>query len=668
MGKEKGIILVVFFLIFAFSAGAVRAQEPREVSGKMRIAPVLRYIHVSGDEEKFREDWWIGEDWAGGLEKFLLEHTFDKDVSLSLEGRAVVPEEDYRFNVDITKPDFGYLRGGHREYRKYFDGTGCFYAPFGILPFELENDLRLDIGDFFVQAGITFPGWPAVAATYERQYKEGNKSLLEWGSVSKGGTARNIFPAFKDMDEEADLFKLEANHAVGKFKLADKFRYESYRTDTARFEEERNLDGGTSETVTVREGYSHDALSNTFHVETHVSDKIYWSLGYLYTKLEGDAGFGMNTVPFGPDPFDKNWFTRSVEIEQDSHVLDLNAMLGPYKHFTFYGGFQAETTEGEGDTDAVLTETSFGGVTNSPEAMISSRTEKDGLEESVGIRYTGLPFTTAYAEGAWVQHKFDLWEQELEDGALGFERLTDTDADRERYTLGINTSPFRAVTLSLRYRRSHHANDYDHLVDTEPGYSAFITHQDYDKDDIRARFTLRPVPVLRLSLSYQLLCLDIETRSDTTPPSSVLSGDYDANIYSLAFTLTPVSRFYMTGLLSYQGAKTTSFDNAAASVLTYEGDVFAGQATVGFAIDEKTDLKIEYLYSRSDNFEDNSAEGLPLGLDHERHGFMTTFSRHLGEKTRLQFRYGYYRYDEDNTGGVDDYRGHLVGISFAFKL
>lgn len=270
--------------------------------------------------------------------------------------------------------------------------------------------------------------------------------------------------------------------------------------------------------------------------------------------------------------------------------------------------------------------------------------------------------------GAWVQHKIDLWEQELEDDALVFERLTDTDADRERYTLGINTSPFRSTTLSLCYRRSHRDNDYDHLVDTEAGYSAFITHQDYDKDDIRARLTLRPVPVLRLTLSYQLLALDVETRSDTTPPSSVLSGDYDANIYSLAFTLTPISRFYLTGLLSYHDAKTTSFDNGAASVLTYEGDVFAGQAAVGLAIDQKTDVKIEYLYSRSDNFQDNSADGLPLGLNHERHGFMTTFSRNMSEKTQLQFRYGYYRYNEDSNGGADDYRGHLVGIGLAFRL
>jgi len=36
--------------------------------------------------------------------------------------------------------------------------------------------------------------------------------------------------------------------------------------------------------------------------------------------------------------------------------------------------------------------------------------------------------------------------------------------------------------------------------------------------------------------------------------------------------------------------------------------------TTGYALDDKTDLTLEYSYSRSDNFSDNSSAGLPLGL------------------------------------------------------
>lgn len=668
MRNTKGFWFRLFLLILLLSAGPAGSQEPGETSGKIIVTPALMYFHVSDDEEKFREDWWTGEGMSGGLEQLTLEHTYGSDVALSIEARAVVPEEDYNLELEVKKSDLGFFRGGYTEYRKYFDGTGGFFAPFGIDPLELGDGLHVDLGTAFLEIGLTLPDWPNIIAGYEHRYRKGEKSLLEWGGITKGGTTRQIFPSLKDIDEEVEVFRLEMDHTIGKVHFADEFRYEDYQTETRRLEAERDLDAGTSETVSVRESYSDDALYNTFHLESRVTDKLYGSLGYLYTSREGDAGFRMNTTPFGPEPFDKNWFARSIEIEQDSHVVNLNTMVGPYRDFTFYGGMQAETTESEGEADAVLTETAFGGGSASPEAAISSRTERDGLEETVGIRYRGIPFTTAYAEAAWVQYEVELSEQEFEDGLLGFERLTDTDLDRDRYTVGINTSPFRGTTMSIRYRRSCYDKVYDHSLDTEPGYSAFIKEQSFDKDDISARLTLRPSAFLRLQLSYQLLTLDIETRSDTSPPSSVLSGDYDADIYSIGFTLTPAPDFYFTGLVSYQDTTTESFDNGSSSVFTYEGDVLAATATAKYAMDRKTDLGLEYLYSRSTNLNEENLNSLPLGMDNRRHALLFKLSRRLTETMDAQLRYGYYAYDENGNGGVDDYRGHLFGASWTIRF
>jgi hypothetical protein len=208
-------------------------------------------------------------------------------------------------------------------------------------------------------------------------------------------------------------------------------------------------------------------------------------------------------------------------------------MAGPFKDFAIYGGIKAETTDSEGDTDAVLLQTVpvLGPV--SPEALIVSNKDKSALEETLGVRFTGLRYTTIYAEGKWLQGKIDLFEQELEDGALGFERLTDTDRSDRRYTFGLNTSPVRGATFSLRYRRSFTNNDYNHLVDSEPGYSAFITNQDFTKDELSARLSFRPLSRTHVSLMYRLLSLDTDTAYETIPPSSVRSGKYDANIYSI---------------------------------------------------------------------------------------------------------------------------------------
>lgn len=657
------------FVWLILTTTTTSAQGVNQQSGTTSIIePTIHYAGVDGDEGKFREDWWMEGGWAGGVDKLTLQRTYEDDVSLFVEGRVIVPEEDVKLRLELTKPDVGFMHVGYTEYRKYFDGTGGFFKPFSVSSFQLDNDMHLDIGNLSIDVGLTVPNWPKLVLGYEHRFKEGRKSLLEWGSVTEDGTTRNIFPAFKEIDEETDIFKVEIDHDLGKVHVADQFRYEQYRSGTTRFDGERNLDMDTTETTTVSEDHSHEALSNTFHMDSHVNEKLYWSLGYLFTTLQGDAAFRMVTDPFGPEAFDKNWFTRSMEIDQDSHVVNVNAMLGPFKDLTFYAGLQAESTETEGDTDAVLAETLPGLGEVSPETVIVSRGDKGGLEETVGARYTRIPYTTLYTEGRWTQQRIELFERELEDDTLDFERSTDTEVERQRYTVGFNTSPIPRTKLSARYRRRSHDNEYNHLVDTEPGYSAFITAQDFTADEIAIKLTVRPGSRVQVSLKYQLVVTDIDTLSNTTPPSSVQSGDYDANVYSASITVIPLARLYLTGLFSYQDVRSTAFDNEVSSLIAYEGDIHMVVLTGGYGIDDKTDLKVEYLYTRSDNFNNNSLDGLPLGLDNQRQGLLVRLSRRITETIDGQLGYGFYRCDEESSGGADDYTAHVVSALWGVRF
>lgn len=659
------------FLLLAsihLAAGRSDSQGSEGASLSFELGTILQYRSVDGDTGKFREDQWIRDGWSGGLEHFLLEKPLGGEWLLRMEGRAVMPEEDYKFSLDIKKEDLGFFRTGYTEYRKYFDDTGGFFRPFSIPVSDLNKDMHLDIGDFFLEAGITIPDLPQIVVGYQHRFKEGEKSLLEWGSVSEGASTRLIYPSFKKMDEKQDTFKVEVAHDIGKVHAGDRFRYERYKTDTTRFEAERNIDAGMTETVNVSEKYNHDALFNTFHLESHLNEKIYLSFGYLLNDLEGDAAFRMMTVPFGPDPFDKNWSTRSVELDQESHVLNLNALIGPYHRLSFHGGIQTEFTETKGDTDAVLTETGFGGGIASPEARIRSSMDKKGLEETVGVRYSGIPHTSLYAEGKWTQQGIDLFEREVEDTAPAFERFSDTEVDRRRYTFGFSSSPFRRFTFSARYRRSCRENVYDHKEDTEPGYSAFIDHQELNTDEISTKVSARITNAIKATFQYQHIETKIDTLSRTTPPSGVESGDYVADIYSVSITATPTAGLYLTGLFSCRDAKSESFDNDSASVIGYNGDVYSFIGTAGWAVGKRTDLTLEYLYSRADNFHDNSADGLPLGVENKRHGLSLGCSRKISDRVQARFRYGFYKYDERRNGDVDDYEAHLLGVGLAVKF
>ncbi|MFO7785573.1 MAG: hypothetical protein R6V25_13150 [Desulfatiglandales bacterium] len=629
---------------------------------------MLEYRTVDGDEDKFREDWWMREGWAGGLERFSLEKKTPGDWLLQMDGRVIVPEDDYEFNLKVGKDDLGFFRARYSEYRKYFDDTGGFFPLFSPSSFDLDGDPHLNIGDFLLEAGMTLPDLPQVVVGYEHRFKEGEKSLLEWGGVTGGMFTRNIFPSFKEMDEELDIVRVEVTHTVSKVTIYDRLHYEKFQTETRRFEETRDLGAGSSGAVEVSENYEHDALINTLHLESRLTDTVYLSLGWLLNDLKGEGSFNMMTVPFGPEPFDKNWQADSIELKQESHVLNLNAMLGPYRDIRIQGGIQADFTETEGTTDAVLTETLPGVGPVSPEARIISSMDEDGLEETFGIRYSGIPHTSLFAEGRWTQKGIDLFEREMEENAVAFERLTDTDVDRSRYTFGFSTSPIRRLTFSGHYRRRNRESDYDHIVDTEPGYSAFINAQELKTDEIEAKLTARVTSAVKASLQYQFVETEIDSFFQTDPPAAVKSGDYTADIYSLGVTATPLARLYLTGLFSYRNIESESFDNGVPAVGAYEADIYTFIGTAGWAAGEKTDLKLQYIYSRSDNFNGNPDEGLVLGSDGTRHGLSLDCSHRLTEKMKARFRYGFFKNNGEEGGGADDYDAHVVGVGLEYNF
>jgi opacity protein-like surface antigen len=640
----------------------VRAQEP-----KMEFEPYVSYTAVEGDESTFREHSWTEEGAGGGVERFSYRSTLDDGAAFSTEGHARLNSDDYGITFEYRRESLGSFRAGYSQFTKYFDDTGGFFESFQVPSFDLDRDLELDIGHAFFEAELALENWPELHFSYEHGFKEGEKSLTGWGAVTQSGLTRNIHPTYKAVDESLDTVKIEVDHTIDKVRLYDEFQYEHFESETSRHERERDIGAGTMETVTVDESQTSDSVSNTFHSEVAFSDTMFASAGYLYSRYEGDADFDMRTAPFD-DPFDKNWSASRVDLDRRNHILNLNLMAGPYKDLQVSGGIEAALSTTEGETDAVLTEIGFGGGLAEPEAEISTDKDRKGLEESLDVEYRGLPRTTIYGSGQWSQHDVQLDETEIEDGSVGFERATDTDRDGMRYKIGFSTSPVRRVTLSGHYKYEIMDNDYEHETDTLPnGYSAFINDQEVATNEFGARLSVQPKTWIRASLSYRLVDTQIDTTFDNDP-SSVQTGNYDAGIYTLDATLTPVSKLFLTTIVSYQDIRAAAFDNGSDSVIPYEGDVFSSTISASYALDERNALSLHYVYSFSDNFEDNSESGLPLLQDYAFQQAGAGYSRKLKDNIEAKITYEYHDYDADHNNGVNDYTAHLVSFFLSLSL
>ncbi|MBM4046568.1 MAG: hypothetical protein FJ279_15765 [Planctomycetes bacterium] len=707
----------------ALAASSVAAQEAPSDSGLgVSLTPSFRYISVKGDKGAFQEHWWAREGWAGGLEDF----SFEKKIggsTLKIEGNTLIEEQDHKLRISLTKPDFGYVRGGFSNYRKYFDDTGGYYALFRqphVRSQDLDRGLSMDIGNIYLEAGLTLPNLPKLEVGYERQYKQGHKSMVEWGSVTQAGipgpglpagtVSRKIYPASKKVDESVDIFKLNVEHDIKDITFRDAFRFEHYNNRTTREDDSvrtYTFAGFPAlptfavpapyKNVTVKEKFGHNLLSNTFTMESQPHEKVYWSAGYLYSKLWGTADYWMDTQPYRSGR-DKRWYTTEVDLDEKSHVINLGLMLGPFANLTPYGGVQLEKTGSEADQESIMQERAPApaGVwpDEAPHVRVKTSDDRVSAESHAGLRYTGLPFTSLYAEGRWRREENTLFERSLEEdtlamGAEAWQRQTDGDIWRQDYTIGFNTAPFRRVTWGGRYTWRNRHNDYKHDLDEAGGttglgsYSAFINKQTLDTNELSTNLTIRPFDRVTVVGKYQYADTRIHTttqRNEVLNADGLRTADYTSHRYSLSTTWQATNKLYLTGMVSYQNTQTETATNGSNSVRPYEGNVLSLGAGLGYAFNEKTDVKANYVFSHADTFYNNGYAikapagwvatdfGLPMGTQYQQHGLTTTLTHKLTKYMTAGLRYGFYFYENAANRHVDDYTAHLIGGFMNFKF
>ncbi|PYI87149.1 MAG: hypothetical protein DME26_07105 [Verrucomicrobia bacterium] len=630
------------------------------------LAPTIRWITVSGNASKFREHYWMRDGWAGGAEDFRMEGKMPAGQKLSIDGHAVT--DDYRVQLTLDKPDIGFARFGFEQYRKYFDDTGGYYQGFTSRSYDLDRALHLDIGRAWTEFGLTLPTWPRMVLGYEYQFKRGDKSLLQWGTILEGTTNRAIFPAAKHIDERVHVIKFDLDHEIRGFRIENNFRGEFADLTTRRRTDLFKRSGPSppiAEEV-VREEENHFQAANAIRLEKQVTSWWFASGGYLYSHLGADASLDRNNLFAGIPGEPEHW---NIVLDQDSHFFNLNGLFGPWEGLTLSTGVQNEWTRRHGFGRQDL-EPFDPTLPPSATPTVRNNFDRIGVQEVFALRYTMVPFTVLFAEARWRQEAIGQTEEAI--NANDFLRATDASTDLKEFRAGFNTSPWERISFNASYRRYHNQSDYDHELDQisraqtnkNEGYSAFIRARNITTDQVEAKLVFKPARWLKTSLTYKLVATDYHTTTDPvplgTPGGQVFAGNYDAHVGSLNATLTPLARFYFSGTFSYQNARTTTDRNGNPSVATYQGDVFSVLASATYIVDEATEVYANYNFSRADFGQNNGASGLPLGIDYDLHGVQMGFRRKFKKSATTNLQYAFYKYDEPSSGHVNDYTAHGI--------
>ncbi|MEY2465901.1 MAG: hypothetical protein QOD03_422, partial [Verrucomicrobiota bacterium] len=530
-----------------------------------------------------------------------------------------------------------------------------------------------------------------------------------WGDTTLLGlpganNSRAIVPTFLGIDEDRDSFALDAKHTVSKTDFGLGLRYDMIDNNDTRNIHRRpgELTGSATAAadrfVTQHDEFEEDMLNAHGFTETRFNDRIWFTTGYSYTRLDTDVGgsriYGADYDPVYDPLFarrqqrDEGFFDLRGGSKVDQYVMNMNLMLMPWDNVSIVPSFRVEHQEQEGDV--TYTATSFGAPPARAATTEDLRNTRGrgftDVSERLELRYTGFTNWVLYARGEWLEGIGTLKETQADndpDAPEGtsaiIKRNTDSDRFTQKYVLGVNWYPLRRLNMAAQYYHKVRENGYTHLVDSTTNmppsanrYPAFLTDQDFATDDLNYRVTWRPLNNLTLVTRYDFQLSTVDTKGDFL--AKVQSAEMTSHILSEMISWTPCSRLYLQGSINYVLDQTTTGANTFVGsdtnniVPRSRNDYWNASIFATFVLDNKTDLSAQYFYYRANNYLDNSSASQPYGAGAEEQSISATISRQLTRRLRCSLRYGYFTNRDQTSGGHNNYDAHLVFSSLQYRF
>ncbi len=637
----------------------------------------------------------------GGVEDFHYEHSLTNKWLLKLDGHGLFDYHDYGLRLDLTREDRGFFRAGYTESRTYYNGSGGF-LPGADLWFPLaDSELFVDRGNFWVEGGLTLPGWPELRVKYSHDFRDGQKDSTSWGRVSSPFGARGIGASFYDLDEKRDTIEGEVTHKIGKTDFGAKLTYQwSDRNNSLNFQD---LPGTPSSHVTQKEGVESDLFNVHGWSSTWFNKTTVLSAGYGYTRLDTDlTGSRIYGDQFDPvyDPAvlrGPGFINLSGSSQLNQHVANLSFMFSPAQNWVIVPALKIQHQDVDGVSlyqpfnPGVVSGINLGGIIiPDPNATGLVATDTSRRQTTVAprleVRYTGITNWLFYARGEWEVDDGELREQSrpIDANVLSsppdtdFRRVTDYQGLLQKYIVGANWYPTHKLSLAAQYYYQVRSRDYDHSVDTTPNdtfsinrYPAYLRANDSFTHDANIRLTWRALPNLTSVTRYDYQISTVKTRADLL--STVDSADLNTHIISQSLTWSPLDRLYLQGSISYVlDELTTPVSDSTATpglVQKSQNDYWFATLGAGIALGKKTDLTADYSYYRADNYDGGNYQvSVPYGASVREHAVSVGLVQRISRNLRCTLRYAYFRSEDQTSGGNNNFDAHVISAGLQYRF
>ena len=417
-------LVAVIVVSGTYLGGRVVSAADSEIS--VTTVP-MSYVFVNKNGGKFSAHHWMKEGYVGGVKEFSGHATLSDGTTVSGEGHALIDANDIGTELSIKKEQLGFLDFDYSEFRKYFDTHAEAYRRFTTLQApDTDKDLRLNIGKFGFETGLTLENLPELGFSYEREFKNGAKSRLTWTAVQESADARKTGPSWQEIDETVDSFSLKAHQEVAGFNIHGEQRWEQARSENLREEDNLSTTSGAN-TVIHRQNQVpiSNLLTTTLGGErSFLNDKVFVSSGYNFSHIKNSE---FETVAEYDDTGALHNYTypeqepnNHANSHYDSHVWVENLVITPWKALSLGTKLRSEVIKRHSNStrnhDSYKTDTL--GNSNAPDGVIDytdynlADTKAMRWGEQFSVRFSGIPRTALYTELELEQTRLLLREDE----------------------------------------------------------------------------------------------------------------------------------------------------------------------------------------------------------------------------------------------------------------
>ena len=635
--------------------------------------PIGGYTDVHGNQSKFREIEGTKEGTSGGVQNFSLTDQISPDEKISLDGYAMVPDQDYNINLALDKTDLGFVHAGFDQWRKYYATDGGYDPTVVPSQFLSDKDLHVDNGHVWIDFGLDLPRWPQIVLGYEYQYRTGNESTLDWNDAN----GKNIYPASQSLNEQTHTVKLDVTKNFDDWRVENNALLSYYTINNEGYEP-GILFGGTTpdQFITTKDDYKQVQGMDTLMLDKQLWDWWFLSGGFCYSQLSGDDYFNQTTI-FIPPPISSTNILNSqrITLTRQSEIFSIANLFTPLNYLALSLGTQNEWTRETGFGESIP-DLELGGTVPASSSLDEFKASQNG-----NFRYTKLPFSIVSGDAEFGEDLYDIYQSE---GTTELQRHTAADKFFYDLKAGFSTSPWQWFDLSMQVGRQFSDTEYDQLQDLwqgipgpTNGYPAFILHRKISTEEFETKLALHPAPWLKVMLTYQISKTDYASRTDPAVENTSLgefisSGDaladgrYHLQTYGISATVTPFRRLYLYGAFTYSPSRITTANNGDLSIAPYKGDIFTVTATATYILSLKTSLQCSYNFSTADYSQNNAAAGVAAGLDYQRNDIIVGCTRKLTKNLSGALHYEFSQYREPGTADVNNFTANGVMATLTY--